>query len=377
MSAQRTVLQVIPRLPVGGAETLLADLVRHLPARYRSVVCCLQERGPMAEQIERAGVPVVCLERMRSRRFDWGAIGRLADLIRRERIALVHTHLYHANLYGRLAAARAGVPAIATVHNTYQRMKWHRRLLNRWLARRSARVVAVSDDIRRDLARYDRIPEDRITTIANGIDPARARSALSRAEARARLGLRDADFAVACVARLEEQKGHRFLLDALALLAREEPQLYGALQLFLVGDGRLRAPLQARAAELGLPAVRFLGTRRDVPDILAAMDLHAMASLWEGLSIALLEAMAAGLPVVASDVGGVATVLGDAAFGIRVPPQDAPALAAALAQAYARRGEREALGAAARRAVEERFSIHATVAKFAALYDEACGPRAR
>lgn len=367
-------MQVITRLPVGGAETLVADLVRNLPAaQFRSVVCCIQERGPIADRIEREGISVHCLGRMQSRRFDWGAVSRLAALIRGEKAALVQTHLYHANLYGRLAALHAGVPAIATVHNTYQRAKWHRRILNRFLAGRSARVVAVSEDIRRDLLHHDGIPEHRIATITNGIDPARVQSALSRAEARARLDLREDHFAIACVARLEEQKGHRVLLEALALLRREQPEVHEPLRVFLLGDGRLRGALEARAAELDLANVRFLGTRRDVPDLLAAMDLHAMPSLWEGLSIALLEALAAGLPVVASDVGGVSTVLGDAAFGIKVPPGDVPALAAALARSYARRAQRETLGREARLTVEERFSIDATVAKYAALYGEALG----
>jgi glycosyltransferase involved in cell wall biosynthesis len=364
---KRRLLHLITRLPVGGAERLIADIVRKLDrGRYEPLVCCIQARGEIAAEIERSGVRVVCLERMKSRRFDWRAVGELARLLLRERIELVHSHLYHANLYGRLACLRARVPAVVSVHNTYTRPKLHRRLINRFLAVRTRRVIAVSDDIKRDLIRYDGIAPERIVVISNGVDFARLETPISRAQARAQLGIAAQTVAVGCVARLEEQKGHRFLLEAMALLT-DLP-----LRLFIIGDGRLRAELEQRAASLGVAhATVFLGMRQDVPEILRALDIYAMPSLWEGLSIAMLEAMAAGLPVVATDVGGVHQVLGADEYGVRVPPACPGELAQAIRSLAASPERRAGLGMLGRTRALESFSLDAALLALTRVYDEA------
>ena len=370
------VLHLITRLPVGGAERLLVDIARGLdPQRFTSIACCIQDRGELAAELEASGIAVHSLERMRTRRFDWRAIGDLARLMREQRIDVVHSHLYHANLYGRLAARRARVPAVATVHNTYAKRKLHRELLNRWLAHISARVIAVSEDVRNDLMRYDGIPAQKIVVIHNGIDVGRVRTALTRGEARARLGLPHEAIALGCVARLEEQKGHRFLLEALARL--NDPARGAArFRVVLVGDGRLRAELERRAADLGVAAwTMFLGTRHDVPDILKALDICVMPSLWEGLSVAMLEAMAAGLPLVISDVSGVSQVIGDNEFGLKVPVGDVSGLARTIAGLADAPERRLALGAAARQRVLAKFSAQAMLAELSRLYEEVSSRR--
>lgn len=363
------ILHLITRLPIGGAERLLVDVVRRLdPMRYESAVCCIQARGELAAELERAGVPVFCLDRMQSKRFDWRAVADLARLLRRERISLVHSHLYHANLYGRLAAFVAGVPAVATVHNVYTRRKLHRRLLNKLLSRITARVIAVSEDVRDDLVEYDGIDPGRIVTIHNGIDLTRIETPITRQEARARLGIPDDALAIGCVGRLEEQKGHRYLLDACAVLKEEFP-----LKMILVGDGRLRKELEDHASALGVaPWTSFLGARHDVADILKALDIFAMPSLWEGLSVAMLEAMAAGLPIVISDVGGVSKALGNGEYGLKVPPGDAAALATAIRLLCQQPERRRALGLSARQRVRAEFDVEVMIARLTTVYEEAC-----
>jgi glycosyltransferase involved in cell wall biosynthesis len=367
-------LHLITRLPIGGAEQLLVDVVRRLDrSRFDSIVCCIQETGDLGAEIERAGVPLVCIHRMKSKRFDFRAIADLARLMRRERIDLLHTHLYHANLYGRLAALLAGVPAVASVHNVYTRTKLHRRLLNRLLSRASAKVIAVSEDIKRDLVRYDGIPPDKIVTIHNGIDVGRIDTQVPRQQARERLGIGSDELALGCIARLEEQKGHRFLLESLAMLARDET-LKARLKLIIAGDGRLRKDLEDQAAALGVAGrTAFLGMRRDIPEILRALDICVMPSLWEGLSLAMLEAMAAGLPLVISDVGGVSQVVGEDQYGVRVPAGDAAALARAIGSLARAPERRAALGAAAKRRVLESFSTDAMMAKLTRVYESALG----
>ena len=364
--ARARVLHLITRLPIGGAERLLVDVVRRLdPARFESVVCCIQAKGALAEELEGAGITVHCLNRMQSKRFDWRAVRDLARLLRSERISLLHSHLYHANLYGRLAARLAGVPAIATVHNVYTRSKLHRRLLNRLLSRISARVIAVSDEVRNDLVARDGIDPGRVATIHNGIDLRRVQSALTREQARARLGIPADALAVGCIGRLEEQKGHRFLLEACAQLPD--------IRLIIAGDGRLRRDLENQSAALGIASrTAFLGARSDVADILCALDVHVMPSLWEGLSIAMLEAMAAGLPLVISDVSGVAEAFGEEECGIRVPPRDSAALAQAMRELAKNPERRARLGEAGRRRVRAEFDIEVMLRRLTAVYEDAC-----
>jgi len=368
------ILHLITRLPVGGAEKVLVDVVRKLnPERYESLVCCIQAKGELATELEKAGVRVLCLDRMRSKRFDWNAVRDLARLLRSERIALVHSHLYHANLYGRIAAFFSGVPAIATVHNVYARRKFHRKLLNRLLSRASARVIAVSEDIRDDLVKHDGIDRKKVSVVHNGIDVRRLDTELTREQARARLGVLEDELLIGCVGRLEEQKGHRFLLEACAALK----SIPGSrLRLLLVGDGRLRQDLEHRAVALGVAAsVSFLGTRHDVPEILRALDIYVMPSLWEGLSIAMLEAMAAGIAVVISDVSGVSQALGNNEHGIRVPPGNAAALADAIRSLAGQPGRRRLLGLSARQRVQAEFSIDAMMAQLTSIYENALAGR--
>lgn len=370
------ILHLITRLPVGGAEKVLVDIVRRLdPAQYESVVCCIQAKGDLAIEIEKSGVPLYCLHRMRSKRFDWSAVRGLMRLLREERIALVHSHLYHANLYGRIAAFLAGVPAVAHVHNVYAQRKLHRRLLNRLLSRASARVIAVSDEIREDLVTHDRIDPRKIAVIRNGIDARRVDTELTQAQARARLGVSQEHVLIGCVGRLEEQKGHRFLLEACAKLNRD-PDLRHRLRVVIVGDGRLRADLERQASALGLASsVSFLGTRQDVPEILRALDLFVMPSLWEGLSIAMLEAMAAGVAVVISDVSGVSQALGNNEHGIRVAPGDAAALAQAIRSLAGAPARRRTLGMSARERVKVAFSIDAMMSELTSVYGDALAGR--
>jgi L-malate glycosyltransferase len=366
------VLHLITRLPVGGAERLLVDIASQLDRnRYESVVCCIQEKGELAQELEALGIPVLCLNRMRSKRFDLRAVADLIGLIRARRISLVHCHLYHANLYGRLAALVARVPAIATVHNTYVRRKLHRRLLNNLLSRGSARVIAVSEEIRRDLLRYDGIAPDRIVMIQNGIDLRRVETQMTRLQARERLGISAEEFTIGCIGRLEEQKGHRYLLEALAML-EEDQTLAGRTRVLLVGDGRLQRELKERASALGVAGkVSFLGTRRDIAEILKALDLVVMPSLWEGLSVAMLEAMAAGLPLVISDVGGVSQALGNNEYGLKVAPADPAGLAGAIRLLAGDPGRRASLGRLAKQRVLAEFSAEAMLAKLGLVYEDA------
>lgn len=366
MKPQR-VLHVFVSLPIGGAENLLLSNLRLLDSiKYQSVVCTLGERGVLAEQVVRMGIPLVELGLMRNRGSRGVIVRALVELIRREKINLVHAHLYHANYLGRLAAHRAGVPCIASVHNTYTDPKWLRRVINWWLARRhTGAIIAGSPEIQRDILRYDHVSPALIEVIPNAVDLSRSESELSKQEARKRLDLDDDAYVVGTIGRIEEQKGHRYLLETIKRLHSRGLKAV----LLLVGGGREEAALRERTKDLALgDSVRFLGMRDDLGDLFRAMDLFAMPSLWEGLSLAMLSAMAAGLPVVATDVGGVADVLGNNERGYVLPPRDADQFAEQILLCCANRRETAEIASKGREFVRSNYSDTAMVQRLMTLY---------
>ncbi len=345
----------------------MLSIVRRLnPERFTSVACCIGQRGVIGDQIVAMGIPMVELHLMNKAGMDGRVVPALVELIRRERIDLVHSQLYHANLYGRLAARKAGIPAVISVHNTYVKHKLHRRIINWYLGRHTAAIIVGSEDIKRDVVRYDHVPASRIEIIPNTVDISRSVSTLSKAEARARLGLAEHDLVLGTIGRLEEQKGHRYLIEALALL-RQRGML---ARLLLAGEGRERAALEAQTASLGLERqVLLLGTRDDLGDLFRAMDVFVMPSLWEGLSLAMLSAMAAGLPVVATSVGGVSQVFCNDEYGFSVPAGDAAALAEKIVECLANLPATMAKGAKGAQHVRDNYSDEAMVRRVREVYE--------
>lgn len=361
------ILHLFVTLPVGGAENLLLSIVRRLdPQRFASVVCCIAERGVVGDQIAAMGIPVVELHLMNKSGMDGRVVPALVELIRRERIDMVHSQLYHANLYGRLAAIKTGIPAVISIHNTYVKHKLHRQIINWYLGRRTAAIIVGSEDIKRDVLRYDHVSASRIEIIPNSIDVSRSVSSLSKAAARARFGLAEHDLVLGTLGRLEEQKGHRYLIEALDVLRQRGTPA----KLLLAGEGRERAALEAQIASLGLQRqVQLLGTRDDLGDLFRAMDLFVMPSLWEGLSLAMLSAMAAGLPVVATSVGGVSQVFCDDAYGFSVAPGDAAALADKIAECLANLPATLAKGAKGAQHVRDNYSDEVAMRRLGDVYE--------
>ena len=371
--SKRRVLHLITRLPIGGAERMLLGVLRNLDAaRFDSVVCCIQDRGELADEVESLGIPVHALGLMERGGFDRRVVPALRRLIHEHNVELVHSHLYHANLYGRLAAWREGIPIIASVHNTYTRRKWHRHLINRLLARCTFRITAGSVDVERDILGHDHVAPEKVVRLPNCIDLERVTTSLSPEAAKQQLGFGPADLVIATVGRMEEQKGHSFLLDAFARL-RQMPQLDGMqLRLLVVGDGRLKLATEQHAAYLGIDhACRFPGSIKDLADVYRAIDVFVMPSLWEGLSLAMLEAMAAGLPMIATDVGGARDVLGDGLRGILVPAGDAVALTRAICDLLVDAEKRSAMANSGRKHVRENYSVAALSRQLAELYEAA------
>jgi len=358
------VVHIIDELPPDGAERLLVDILRHRSGSYDYRVVCLVDGGALVSEIEAQGVPVTVLGRRW--RFDPALLVRLTRLLARHRPVAVHTHLSSADLWGRFAAWLAGVPGIfCTVHNIYTAKSITHRLLDRVLARVTRQIVACSQEVADSLVRTEHIPARRVLAIANGIDLDRFTD-VPPADLGAMFGVRREVRYLAVVGRLHEQKGHRDILPVLARLKADGP----AFHMLFIGDGDRRKAIEDDIVRLGLErVVTVTGYRDDIPQLLAAVDVVAMPSRWEGLPMALLEAMAMGRAVIASPVGGVPGVIDHQRNGLLVPRDDPDGWYRSLVELMLSPGLRETLGSGARRTVREHYSAEAVARRYESLYD--------
>uniref|UniRef100_A0A7V4LCJ2 Glycosyltransferase n=1 Tax=Desulfobacca acetoxidans TaxID=60893 RepID=A0A7V4LCJ2_9BACT len=361
------VLHLITSLPVGGAEDVVKTVVTGLdPCRFTVVAATLEDLGVIGEELHTTGYTVLNLGLPVKRTPFFRLVRAVRRLLKEERPDILHTHLYHPNLYGRLAALGLGLKGVvASVHNSYTQVKLHRCLWNFVLARATDRVLVSSPQVFQDVRTWDRVPARKITVFPYGIDLATLDPPLTREEARQELGV--SGFVLGMVGRLEEQKGHRYLVAALPELLRAIPEL----TVLLVGEGREEEALRTQARELRVAErLRFLGTRRDLPRLFRALDLLVHPSLWEGLPLTLLMAMGAGIPVVATRVSGVVEVVADGVNGRLVPAGDSQALAGAILELYRQPRFREQLGGAARLTVATQYSQETMLRRLEALYLE-------
>jgi glycosyltransferase involved in cell wall biosynthesis len=361
------ILHIMTRLPVGGVENQLLSILRNYDkSKLSPLVCSLSDKGQIGEEIERDGIEVVCLNKL-GHKFNWSIVKDICSLIKERNIKAVRTHQYHANLYGRLAAHRAGVPCVvASIHNTYTRdKKFHRRLINRFLARFTDRIVAVSGKVRDDILMYDHIPSDKVEVIHNGVDIDIFSNKDGKVK-KSEFGIQEDAVVIGTVGRLAEAKGQRYLLEALAVLKDRFPMV----RLLIAGDGPLRKDLEGYAETLGIKQnVLFLGIRRDIPALLSVMDIFVLPSLWEGLPNALLEAMAGSRPIIATDIPSFREIIDSKDVGILIPPGDSAALAEALRVLLEDRNKREAMGRNAKQRCSLLFDIKAVVSAYTGLFE--------
>jgi len=367
MSDRISIVHLITELGTGGAQVALFRLLAGLDRdRFVLNVACLYHGdGAVAGQIRALGIPVTDLGMAGKARLD--ALWRLDRLLRRERPLVLHSWMFHANLAGRLVGRGAGVPVVITSRRNVNIGGGWRERCKRWTAGLDEGVIAVCEGARQAEIERTGVLPDKVVTVYNGVDlPFVVPDPQAVARMRRAFGVPTQGLLVGTVGRLHPQKGFASLLAAVARVRERLP----AIRLLLVGDGALRRDLVARAEALGLAeVVTFAGSRGDVPEILAALDLFVLPSLWEGLPNAVLEAMAAGLPVVATAAGGTPELVVDGETGLLVPPGDVTALAEAIERLLRDAGLRRKMGEAGRKRVEGHFTIEQTVAQTVALYE--------
>ena len=365
------VLVVVDDLRVSGAQRQIAEEARALDrARVAlSIVSLAVAPGPsLAPQIEVAGVPIAVLPGKGI--VDPRRLRQLVRLMRRVQPDIVHTQLSYANILGLLAARLAGRPAVASLQNvtTNQgRLDGPKRTLERLALRLAERTIVVAEGAREETQRSFRLPPERIAVLPNAVDLARLDLPVEfdRDEVRRELGGRPSSRLICVIARLTPDKGHDLLLQAAAALASRHP----GIRYLFVGTGVEEGRLRRLAGDLGLAeVVAFLGVRDDVPRIVAASDLFVLPSLNEGLSLAMLEAMAIGTPVVATRVGGAADVIEPGRTGWIVPPGQPTSLADAIDEALRAPGRAAEYARRARNRVRSEFAVERHVELLEAIY---------
>jgi glycosyltransferase involved in cell wall biosynthesis len=338
--AERHLLQLLPALAERGVDARM--LVLEDPAAPARGFC---------EALQRSGIPVETLRT--PRHVDPLLASRIASRLRQAKPDLVHTHLFHADLYGLAAARRACIRA--AVSSRHDNNPFRRRALVRWLTRRAMRnarrIIAISHALARFVRDVEGADEASIVPVHYGLR-VEGLKGTETDQARAALGSRPGERVIGFVGRLIEQKGVDVLLDAFPRIREQHPEA----ALVIVGDGPLRRDLHARAERLG-PGVRFAGWIDQAVRTMAACDIVVMPSRWEGLGLVALEALACARPLVASDVDALPEIVRNRETGLLVPPGDPSALAAAVVALLNEPGWAASLGEAGREDVRDRFSI--------------------
>jgi len=351
----------------GGAERIVADLATAFQAADTQNVVFLPRDGEDWLQRQLAGSGVAIEYFKIDRPVSPQCARALTDAFREHRIAVAHSHEFSMAVYGSWAAWRADIPHVITMHGgRYYASRLRRRLALRAAVALSAATVAVSSPLAQAISDDLRVKRSRIVMVPNGVRYV----APERVTLRDELGLGSDDRLIVAVGNLYPVKGHQHLVEALALVASKHKRLHVAI----AGRGELEEALRSRAADVQLTdRVHLLGLRSDIPAILAAADIFALPSLSEGLPMALIEAMFAARPIVATEVGEVGVALDGGQAGVLVEPGNAYALAAALHGLLTEPVRAKTLGERAAGRARAHYGLSRMVARYANLYEQALG----
>jgi len=377
--SQLKILQVAYKSEITGGEKVLLNLVKHLRRRGHHLLVVCPAHGPLVEVLRREDIDVKVVPLKKS--YDFVAALRLRNLILREGVQVLHTHGMLVNIVGRIASKLAHVPvSVSTVHLTRELSSGGRaenireglkanyyRALDNSTARFNDRIIAVSESVRRDLISQG-ISPDKLVVIKNGIEFEGWQRPNGRKKQRARkreeFGIGN-NSVVGTITRFSKQKDVHTFLYAMSEVVRKYPRV----RCLILGDGEQREDLEDLSTRLALNgSVRFLGYREDAREILDIFDVFVLSSLWEGLPLVILEAMAAAKPVIATRVPGTAEAVVDGKTGILVPLRNSERLAESIKRLLENKNLSQSMGKAGRRRVSKYFRLDRMVDETEKLY---------
>ena len=356
---------MISSVNVGGAEKVLLTLLKRLDRERFEPVVCVMGGGPLVHEVRAIGFETVTMPYVEGKK-NFRFLLDLIKVTRKLKPDIIQSHLWLTNLYASACGAVLHVPVVATFHSNNPIETKYEMLSLKLIHLLSTRVITVSEP---QIRHYGFSPGSaKVAVIMNGTELAdgNGNKCAPAEETRVRLGLKESDRVLICVANLRPVKGHVYLLRAMESLARR----HGNVRLLMLGEGELREELTARVREYGLENhVSFLGYRDDVRDLLCLADIFVCPSLSEATSLAILEAMAAGKPVVATNVGGNSALVDDGVTGFLVPPGNADALGERISLLLSDRELADRLGREARAKAEKRFTVDTMIKAYDDLYE--------
>jgi len=361
-------LYLITDLSLGGAQKVLIHIIEHLDRNWfhpMMVACLYGGDSPIGDDLRNMGIPVYDLKMNKKWRLD--GLWRLYKLLRTKDITILHSSLFHANMAARLVGTLDHTPIIITWRQNINIGSNFRDCTNKLTSSLDDHVVAVSENTRQIELRATGVPQDKVSVVHNCIDVARYEltKSLDRNKIRVDLVIPEDAFLLGVVGRLHHQKGLFYLLDALPIIKNSIEQV----ELLIIGEGDLKNDLEAHADSIGVSGfTRFKGPRSDIPEILSALDVFVLPSLWEGLPLALLEAMASGLPVIATNVGGIPEVVIDRETGLLIQPSNSQTIADAVLLLFNDPNLRIRLGNAGSAFVYAQFSAQTLVKELETVY---------
>ena len=372
MKPKIKILYIITSSGIGGAERILYYTATGLDYnKYDISICSLKKKGEIAGDLEKQGIEVCCLHLGGRERF----LGWLSSIITliwlfpyliRIRPTIVHSFLFRANILARIAGYLTGVPIVISSVRVMGGEKRYFHYIEKITSFMVDHYVAVSESVKRYIIDKSKISAEKISVIYNGVN-IKSQDDLHEQNVRMPFKIEDEDRILMTVGRLHEQKGHYYLVKAISKVQKEFPKV----KLLVIGEGEEENNLKKLVKSLDLTnEVIFIGLSSDIEEILPMAELFLLPSLWEGLPNVLLEAMAAGKPVIATEVGGVPELVIHGETGMLVPHKDSDALACAIADLLKNRLKARRMGETGRIRAEEHFSIQKMIEKTESLYQE-------
>ncbi len=357
---------ILPQLDIGGSETHVVRLAEQLRKRGHDVrILCIFQEGQLSDWARQLGIP---LEALRQKKWRPPALLRIYHWLKKNPSDIVHTYLFGLHLFAGLSARLARVPVVVSSRRGVDlsqpaKILWLEMAGNLF----SDRVVACAEAVRDWVLSRENVSPAKVVTLYNGVDLSLFSPQQSGRDIRCEFGIPEAVPLVGTVANFSDMKGYSDLIEAAALILQQRPDC----QFLFVGAGPLEAEMRVKAEQLtGRGKIHFTGSRRDVPKLLAAMNIFAFASYWEGVPNVVLEAMALAKPVVSTPAGGVPEVISDGLNGRIVPMRSPQAMAEAILALMENPDESQALGVAARRTIETRFTLDRMADDYENFYTE-------